>query len=419
MTPDFRIECLYDRYSGVTPPHRICLEFLSVLSSSQSTSLLPQPAPRVLKLLYLSTPVGPLGSGLGGGVELTLQNMAMALMRRGHQLQIVAPDGSELADLPIVPIAGQLQLTAQTQGRDAPITLPSDAVLAKMWDYAHHHQHEYDLLLNFAYDWLPFYLTSFFQVPIAHLVSMGSLTTAMDQIIAQTLDRFPGTVGVHSRAQADTFTFGDRCRCLGNGLDLSRYQVCLQPETYLGWVGRLAPEKGIEDAIEAAHRAGLPLKIWVAMPDSAYWQQICQQYAAAEFSYEGFLSTNQLQAELGRCRGMLMTPKWVEAFGNVAIEALSCGVPVIAYRRGGPAEIVESGKTGWLVEPDSIEGLVAAIDRLDEIDRRLCRQQAEAHYSLEAMGDRVEAWIQEIRRKAEGGRQKAEGGRRKAEGSTP
>jgi UDP-glucose:tetrahydrobiopterin glucosyltransferase len=62
-----------------------------------------------------------------------------------------------------------------------------------------------------------------------------------------------------------------------------------------------------------------------------------------------------------------MTPRWVEAFGNVAIEALACGVPVIAYRRGGAAEIITDGKTGFLVEPDSIEGLVAAIDRLDEI----------------------------------------------------
>jgi UDP-glucose:tetrahydrobiopterin glucosyltransferase len=88
-----------------------------------------------------------------------------------------------------------------------------------------------------------------------------------------------------------------------------------------------------------------------------------------------------------------MTPRWVEAFGNVAIEALACGVPVIAYRRGGPTEIVQDGKTGWLVEPDSVTGLVEAIAQSDLIDRRLCRQQAEAEYSLTAMGDRLEQWF--------------------------
>jgi UDP-glucose:tetrahydrobiopterin glucosyltransferase len=83
----------------------------------------------------------------------------------------------------------------------------------------------------------------------------------------------------------------------------------------------------------------------------------------------------------------------VEAFGNVLIEALACGVPVISYRRGGPAEIVRDGETGWLVEPDSVEGLIAAIRKLDKIERRRCRQQAEQDYSLAALGERTEAWL--------------------------
>ena len=62
-----------------------------------------------------------------------------------------------------------------------------------------------------------------------------------------------------------------------------------------------------------------------------------------------------------------MTPRWVEAFGNVVIESLACGVPVIAYDRGGPSEIIEDGKTGWLVEPDSVSGLVEAMAKLDKI----------------------------------------------------
>ena len=354
------------------------------------------PQSKPLRLLFLSTPVGALGSGLGGGVELTLQNMAQALIDRGHHLKILAPDRSALAGLPIVTAPGNLQITAQVQGRDAPITLPPDPVLANLWEMARQWQQDYDLLLNFAYDWLPFYLTPFFDRPVAHLVSMGSLTDAMDQVIGQTLDRFPDTIAVHSRAQAATFTFGDRCICLGNGFDLSLYRFQPRSQNYLGWVGRIAPEKGIEDAIAAAQRAELPLKIWGAMPDPDYWQRVCQAYPQAKFSYEGFLSTVQLQAGLGQCRALLMTPKWIEAFGNVAIEALACGVPVIAYRRGGPAEIVTSGETGWLVEPDSISGLVEAIAQIDRLDRVACRRRAESEYSLTAMGDRVEAWLRQI-----------------------
>ena len=289
-----------------------------------------------LRLLLLSTSVGALGSGLGGGVELTLKNIAQALKQQGHQVTIVAPADSILEGVSLVTITGDLQTTAQTQGRNAPITLPPNSVLSNIWAYARQVEHEYNLLVNFAYDWLPFYLTPFFKQPIAHLVSMGSLTDAMDQVIEQIAVEFPGTIAVHSRAQAETFRFADRCRTIQNGFDLSLYEYCAQPKRQLAWVGRIAPEKGLEDAVSAAQIVGLPLKIWGVIQDEAYWNQICDDYPDAEVEYCGFLPTSELQQALGQSQALIMTPRWVEAFGNVAIEALACGVPVIAYRRGGP-----------------------------------------------------------------------------------
>lgn len=349
-----------------------------------------------LKLLLLSTPVGALGSGLGGGVELTLKNMARSLLDRGHEITVIAPEGSVLEGIPLVSIAGQLQIMAQSQGRDALITLPANSVLGNLWDYARLVQHDYDLLFNFAYDWLPFYLTPFFARPIAHLVSMGSLTDAMDQMIESVVDRFPTTIGVHSLAQADTFRFRDRCFNLKNGFDLSSYTFCATPKNQLAWVGRIAPEKGLEDAVAAAEKTGIPLKIWGVIQDETYWQKIQVDFPNAPIEYGGFLPTAELQQALGESRALLMTPHWVEAFGNVAIEALACGVPVIAYRRGGPAEIVQHGKTGWLVEPDSVAGLIDAINQLDKLARAACRHQAETEYSLTALGDRLETWFTNI-----------------------
>lgn len=351
---------------------------------------------RSLNLLFLSTSVGPLGSGLGGGVELTLKNIARSLTERGHSVTIVAPAGSILEGFALVEIPGELQITAQSEGREAWVMMPGNSALANMWAYAETVQHQYDVILNFAYDWLPFYLTPFLTCPVAHLVSMGSLTDAMDQAIAQVIERFPGTIAVHSQSQAATFAFGDQCRVVSNGFDLSQYTFCPEASPVLGWVGRLAPEKGLEDAVAAAEKTGIPLKIWGVIQEVAYWQDICDQYPDAPVSYEGFLPTAELQQELGQCRALLMTPRWVEAFGNVAIEALACGVPVIAYDRGGPAEIVQPGQTGWLVQPDSVSGLVAAISQLDQIDRATCRQFVEAEYSLKAMGDRLEQWFADI-----------------------
>nr|WP_157462431.1 glycosyltransferase family 4 protein [Crinalium epipsammum] len=333
---------------------------------------------------------------MGGGVELTVKNIAQEMLRRGHNLKVVAPQDSVLGTLPIIAIAGELQTSAQTQLNNDPIIMPGNAVLANMWDYARQVQADYDLIVNFAYDWLPFYLSSFFTCPIAHLISMGSLTDAMDQIIEQVANKFPKNIAFHSRVQAATFSFGNQHRCLGNGFDLSLYNFCNKPDNCLGWVGRIAPEKGLEDAVAVAEITGIPLKILGKIQDEEYWQQICQKYLNAPVKYLGFLPTKQLQKELGKCKAMLVTPRWVEAFGNVVIEALACGVPVIAYRRGGPSEIVADGKTGFLVEPDSVMGLIEAIKKIDEIDRDACHQEAEREYSIMAMGDRTEQWFWDI-----------------------
>ncbi len=350
-----------------------------------------------LKILFVSTPVGPLGSGLGGGVELTLNNIVHELIRRGHQLQVVAPANSTWDSLPIVQIPGNLQILAQTQERSTPIVMPENSVLANMWEYAYQNQRDRDLIVNFAYDWLPFYLTPFFQRPIAHLVSMGSLSNALDKVIAQVTKQRPGTVGFHTQSQAATFPeLNPPLHYLSNGLDLSLYEFCSQPKQQLAWLGRISPEKGLEDAIAAAEIAKIPLKIMGKIQDELYWHKICQNYPHAPFEYLGFLSTSEMQQVLRECQALLMTPHWVEAFGNVAIESLASGVPVISYRRGGPTDIIQDGKTGFLVEPDSVDGLVNAISRRDEINRYTCRTTAETEFSLQALGDRFENWFEKI-----------------------
>ncbi|MGB7249908.1 MAG: glycosyltransferase [Phormidesmis sp.] len=372
----------------------------------------------------LSTPVAPLGSGLGGGVELTIINLAKMLVQRGHQVVIAAPEGSILpaaatlgADkftqqIALIQVPGTLQPIAQNQLRSASITVAS--ALANAWDYARQAQAQYDLLVNFAYDWLPFYLTPFLSVPVAHFVTMGSLSDAMDEAIAQLSARFPGTLGAYTQSQADTFsthipstdplaTSPIHWEILGSAIEIDQYDCCDHPTRELAWAGRISPEKGLEDAIAAAIQARRSLNIFGKVEDGCYWQQIqrqiqqqCEATDSVSISYRGFLATPELQQALGNCQALLVTPRWIEAFGMVAIEALACGVPVIAYRRGGLAEIVRHNQTGYLVEPDDIEALVDAIARVDQLDRWACRQQAESMYSLAKWAERFEQWFYKI-----------------------
>lgn len=358
-------------------------------------------SPKQYRVLMLSTAVAPLGSGLGGGVELFVKNAAQGLKQRGHHVTVLAPEQSELETCDrLLVFPGQYQPTIHNSQRDSPIVIPEPSVLSNMLAYAFQVQQQYDVILHFCYDWLPFYLTSYFTTPIAHYVSMGSLTDAMDRIIGKVAKTFPGTVGVCTQVQAETLPFPELYQPIGSALDLSLYEYCATPTHGLAWMGRISPEKGLEDAIAAAQRTQIPLKILGKLENQAYWQQLQATFPDAPIEYLGFLDTHGLQSAIRTCQALLMTPKWIEAFGNVVIEALACGVPVIAYKRGGPTEIVRPGQTGWLVEPDSVTGLVSAIKQIDQLDRAACRQQAEAEYSLAAMAIRYEQWFDKILKRA-------------------
>jgi UDP-glucose:tetrahydrobiopterin glucosyltransferase len=355
-----------------------------------------------LRLLFLHTPVGPFGSGMGGGVELSVSNIAKELLRRSHTVHLVAPHGSYSEDIAIINISGELHSSAQYHKRDTPIVLSHQSVLANMWEYACTVQHNYDLLVNFAYDWLPFYLTPFLHKPVAHLISMGSLLDSIDAMVAQIDRAYPGTIGFHTRIQADTFGFSmgrnNNFRILSNGIDMDLYTFNAHPDCDLAWVARVAPEKGLEDAAAVSEQTGLEVRVLGKMQDEAYWQKVQQNYPRAKLTYLGFQPTHKLQEILGNCQALLMTPKWIEAFGNVAIEAMACGVPVLSYARGGPIEIITHGKTGWLVEPDNIDALCRAVETLPNISRAVCRSTAKSNYSLQKLGDRFESWFYDILR---------------------
>jgi UDP-glucose:tetrahydrobiopterin glucosyltransferase len=351
-----------------------------------------------LRIVIASTPVGPLGSGVGGGVELTLHSLVYGLGVLGHHVEVVAPAGSLHVGAEVHQIDGALQASSQLSDRSAPVELPAGSVLVAMWDHIATMQDEVDIVVNLAYDWLPLYLTRFLDVPVTHFISMGSLTDAMDAAIADVAVRHPGHLAAHTRSQAATLGDPSWFRLLQSGIVTDRYEMHLSADVpaYLGAVGRISPEKGLEDVAELSARSGWPVRVWGVMQDAGYWTRVCDEHPSAQLEYCGFLATDDLQAAIGGCTAVLMTPKWVEAFGNVAIEAMATGVPVIAYDRGGPAEIVADGETGFVVPADDVEALVGAVERIGSIERIRCRQRVEEHFSAVALAERTEAWLRDV-----------------------
>jgi len=346
-------------------------------------------------VLIMSTPVGPIGSGIGGGVEVTLRGLVRCLTSLGHRVEVVAPAGSQSVGVPMHCTNGNLQASMQLLDRSTIITADDGSVLANMWTIVRLLAKRFDVVLNLAYDELPYVRAAELECAVAHIVSMGSLTNAMDEAIDTVLRDVPATIAMHTRAQAATYARGAAATIVGGGIDIDtcRFVESPQADGRVAFIGRVSPEKGLVDAARACAIVGKPLHVWGLVQDADEWVRALGAMPPGALVHRGFVEPHVLRSQIGECAALVMAPKWVEAFGNVAVEAMACGLPVVSYRRGGPSEVVDHGETGLLVAPDDVGGLAEAMARVGTLSRRACRERAVERHSAEAFAQRVEAWL--------------------------
>ena len=353
-----------------------------------------------MHIVLISTPIGFLGSGKGGGVELTLNSLVTGLLSLGHDVDVIAPKNSQLFEsnkkARLYLVEGEEQTSWQHQDFNSSITIPNNSLLSGMLEKGIDIANRADILLNFSYDWLPIWMTLNLKIPLAHIISMGSESLVIRNLISKVHNKYPYNFAFHSKVQANDYPFIKNPIIIGNGFDLDNYTFQKSINGPLGWVGRVAPEKGLEDAAYVADKLGEQLNVWGIIQDETYASNIKQSYPANTIKWRGFLETNNLQKELGKCRVLLNTPKWNEAYGNVVVEALACGVPVIAYKKGGPSEIIQHGQTGFLVEPNNKDSMLSYVKMVNKINRSKCRAWVENNASTKIFARRVVSWLNKV-----------------------
>jgi glycosyltransferase involved in cell wall biosynthesis len=156
---------------------------------------------------------------------------------------------------------------------------------------------------------------------------------------------------------------------------------------YLAFLGRISPEKRPDRAIEIAVRAGALLKIAAKIDrvDRPYWEARVEPLvrAHANVEYLGEISDREKPAFLGEAAALLFPIDWEEPFGLVMIEAMACGTPVIAYARGSAPEVIDHGRSGFIV--NSIDEAVQAVDRISALPRAAVRDTFEARFTADRM----------------------------------
>ena len=171
-----------------------------------------------------------------------------------------------------------------------------------------------------------------------------------------------------------------------HGLPPDLYRVNEQPRDYLAFLGRISPEKRVDRAIEIASRAGINLKISAKVDavDREYFKEKIEPLLENPLiEFIGEIGDKEKADFLGHALALLFPIDWPEPFGLAMVEAMACGAPVIAFRKGSVPEIVEDGVTGFIV--DSVTEAVDAVKRLDTISRRGCREEFERRFSASRM----------------------------------
>jgi glycosyltransferase involved in cell wall biosynthesis len=185
------------------------------------------------------------------------------------------------------------------------------------------------------------------------------------------------------------------CGTVYHGLPRDAFAFQETPGTYLAYLGRMSPEKRVDRAIEIANRAGMPLKIAAKIypEERHYFDEVLAPMiqGSSLIEYIGEIGHQERNHLLAGSAAFLFPIEWPEPFGLVMIEAMACGTPVIAWRRGSVPEVLEDGVTGFIV--DSIDDAVVAVGKIGTLNRATCRAVFERRFDAARMArDYVEIY---------------------------
>src|SRR5215475_5420738 len=311
---------------------------------------------------------------LYGGTERVVSYLTEELVRQGHQVTLFASGDSVTQARLVQACARSLRLDQECVDQLAHHIVLLEQVFqqASAFDLVHFHL-----------DYLHFPLSV--RQPIPTVTTLHGRLDLPD--LVPLYQMFPSMPVVSiSDAQRAPLPWVNWLGTVYHGLPKDLYTFREIPGTYLAFLGRISPEKGVEQAIAIAQQAGMPLKIAakVDRADRAYFQKVVRPLLKSPLvEYVGEVGGDNKDAFLGEAYALLFPIDWPEPFGLVMIEAMACGTPVIAYSGGSVAEVMDDGVTGFVVK--DIDEAVQAVERVPALSRARCRQVFEERFSASRM----------------------------------
>ncbi len=239
---------------------------------------------------------------------------------------------------------------------------------------------EFDIIHN-SFDFLPLTYSRLVDTPVLTTIHGFS-----SRLILPVYQRYNAITAYVAISNADRHPSLDYVATIHHGIDTDAFSLHPSPGGYLLFFGRIHPDKGTVEAIDVALDSGMPLVIAGIVQDQRYFdERVAPRVDGEQVSFVGAVSAQERSELLGGAYALLHLIGFDEPFGYSVVEAMACGTPVIAFRRGSMGELIEDAKTGFLV--DDVDGAVAAVDRAATLDRAAIRAEAVARFGVARMVD--------------------------------
>lgn len=357
-----------------------------------------------MKIAQLAPPWLPVPPKGYGGTEVIVYSLTEELVKRGHDVTLFASGDSQTS-------AKLFSVFKQALGNSG--TIKGDA-LHPLLHYIEcfERAHEFDIIHTHA-QYYAMFLSHLVKTPVVHTIhgSYNKEYTTEEKI--HTLKRFKNHnfISISNNQRKDLAEL-NYVATVYNGIDMAEFPFVPNKGKYLLWFGRITDKKGPVDAIEAAYRLSMPLRIFGAIDDTEkeYFETTVKPLIDNKLvTYQGEIESSKKAAVYEGAYCTLYPIHWEEPFGLVMAESMACGTPVIAYNRGSVSELVEDGVTGfvvnesaantaqeWKIKESGIAGLIAGVKRIGEISREACRKRIEDKFTVEKMVDGYERVYQQL-----------------------
>jgi glycosyltransferase involved in cell wall biosynthesis len=337
-----------------------------------------------MQIAMISTPFVPVPPRHYGGTELVVYELVEGLLDRGHEVTLFGTGDSHTR-------AESRSLYPEGQWPPEPLT----DVNHVSWAMQQIADGEYDVVHTHSAAALGVARL------MPHLPLVYTLHHAQDEPLSAYYRYFPEVHFVAISADQRRREPGvAECPVIHHGLDPARYHWTANPEPYVCFVGRFAPEKGPHTAIDAAKLAGVPIRVAgdVHRPNVDYFRaEVEPRLVQPHVSALGPIGMAQKVPLLCGARALLAPIDWNEPFGLILIEAMLSGCPVVSFARGSVPELVEPGITGFVAASmEEMAELIRPGGAVDQLDRRRVRARALRRFSRERMLLEYEALYRSI-----------------------